>query len=122
MAGRLGHIELPAQDDERGTAFWSSLFGWAFQDPGVAGMRYHLTQIGDVGAAVFRSEHGGSGPIVYFTSHDIEADVARVRELGGRADDKQPIPGIGWFARCHDTEGNAFSLFEGDQSVPQPEE
>ena len=121
MAGRLGHIELPAQDDERGKRFWGSLFGWEFQDAGIPEMRYHLTQIGDVGGAVFASENAGSGPIVYFTSDDIDSDVARVRELGGQGDDKQPIPGIGWFARCHDTEGNPFSLFEGDESVPHPE-
>ena len=60
MAGRLGHIELPAQDDERGKRFWGSLFGWEFQDAGIPEMRYHLTQIGDVGGAVFASESAGS--------------------------------------------------------------
>ena len=30
----------------------------------------------------------------------------------------QPIPQTGWFARCKDTEGNAFSLFQADESVP----
>ena len=44
-----------------------------------------------------------------------------MRELGGKADDKQPIPGIGWFARCKDSEGNSFSLFQGDESVTMPE-
>jgi hypothetical protein len=28
---------------------------------------------------------------------------------------------VGWFARCHDTEGNAFSLFQSDETVPVPE-
>ena len=41
----------------------------------------------------------------------------RVRELGGTSDEKQPIPPIGWFARCTDTEGNDFSLFQRDDSV-----
>ena len=61
------------------------------------------------------------GPIVYFDTEDIEADVARVRELGGDAEDKQPIPHVGWFARCKDSEGNEFSLFQSDESVPMPE-
>ena len=64
---------------------------------------------------------GASDTTIYFGSDDIEADLAKVRELGGKADDKQPIPGIGWFARCKDSEGNRFSLFQGDESVTMPE-
>ena len=40
-----------------------------------------------------------------------------MREHGGQADDKQPIPHIGWFARCTDTEGNTFSLYQRDESA-----
>jgi predicted enzyme related to lactoylglutathione lyase len=43
-----------------------------------------------------------------------------VRELGGDAEDKEPIPHVGWFARCKDTEGNPFSLFQSDESVTMP--
>jgi hypothetical protein len=28
---------------------------------------------------------------------------------------------VGWFARCKDSEGNEFSLFQSDESVPMPE-
>ena len=42
----------------------------------------------------------------------------RVQELGGEVvEGKSPVPGIGWYARCRDTEGNDFSLFESDQSA-----
>ena len=33
------------------------------------------------------------------------------------AEDKMPIPHVGWFTHCTDTEGNAFSLFHNDESV-----
>ena len=59
----------------------------------------------------------GSGLIVYFDTDDIEASVAKVRELGGTADDKQPVPTHGWFAACKDTEGTSFSLWQGDESA-----
>jgi predicted enzyme related to lactoylglutathione lyase len=49
---------------------------------------------------------------------DIDASLAKIAEAGGEAGDKTPIPQIGWFARCKDTEGNSFSLFQGDESVP----
>ena len=40
-----------------------------------------------------------------------------MRELGGKAEDKMPIPHVGWFTPCSDTDGNAFSLFQSDESV-----
>jgi len=77
---------------------------------------------GEPGGAVYPSEElAGTGPIVYFGTEDIDATVASVRANGGEADDKRPIPSVGWFARCKDTEGNAFSLFQADESVPTPE-
>ncbi len=112
------HFEFPAGDAGRANSFWSGLFGWTFNDPGMPGVEYHMTQAGgDPGGAVYPSEAGGSGPIVYFDTDDIDVSVARVRELGGEAEEKSPIPGVGWFARCHDTEGNSFSLFQSDESV-----
>jgi uncharacterized protein len=120
MAGKLVHFELPAHDAGRARAFWSGLFGWSFTDPGVAGMEYWMVRTGeDQGGAVYPSDGSLRGPIVYFATDDIDVSVARIRELGGKADDKQPIPGVGWFARCSHTEDNDFSLFRSDRSVPE---
>jgi predicted enzyme related to lactoylglutathione lyase len=70
------------------------------------------------GGAVYPSEElAGKGLVVYHGTDDIDASVARVREHGGEAEDKSPIPHVGWFARCKDTEGNAFSLFQSDESA-----
>jgi predicted enzyme related to lactoylglutathione lyase len=119
MAGKIGHVEYPAQDVERATTFYGSLFGWEFQDAGMPGMQYMLFQAEPPGA-VYPSQSNEKGPNIYFISENIDGDVARVRELGGEADDKQPIPGVGWFSRCKDTEGNPFSFFQGDESVAPP--
>jgi predicted enzyme related to lactoylglutathione lyase len=40
-----------------------------------------------------------------------------VRELGGEANDKAPVPGHGWFAACKDSEGNVFHLWQQDESA-----
>ena len=56
--------------------------------------------------------------VVYFDTDDIDATIAEARLLGGEAAEKTPIPGVGWFARCKDTEGNTFSLFQPDETVP----
>ena len=116
MAGKLVHFELPAGDSARARAFWSGLFGWSFSDPGMPGVEYWMVRTGDdQGGAVYPADT--RGVIVYFDTDDIEASLAKVREHGGTAEDKQPIPGVGWFARCTDTEGNDFSLFQSDGSV-----
>jgi predicted enzyme related to lactoylglutathione lyase len=112
---------MPAEDDKRATEFYGRLFGWEWNTVDMPGLAYHMTQAGgEPGGAVYSSQGGQRGPIVYFDTDDIDAHVARARELGGDAEDKQPIPGVGWFARCTDTEGNPFSLFQSDESVAPP--
>jgi hypothetical protein len=119
MAGEIVHIELPAKDGDRATAFYTALFGWEFQDSGMPGIDYRMFQ-GQPGGAVYTADNAGSGPIVYFGTDDIDASIAKVRELGGEAEDKQPIPGVGWFTACKDPEGNSWSFFQTDESVPAP--
>jgi predicted enzyme related to lactoylglutathione lyase len=80
-------------------------------------MQYLMFQEDGWGGAVFPSDEPGSGPTVYFGSDDIDADIGRVRDLGGTAEKGAPIPQVGWFAVCADTEGNAFSLFQSDESA-----
>ena len=110
------HFELPAADVDRAKGFWSGVFGWTF-----AGMdgpfEYLMTQGEEPVGAIFKSDEAGSGPVVYMATDDIDATLAKVRENGGSADDKQPIPHIGWFAHCTDSEGNAFSLFQPDDGA-----
>jgi len=121
MAGRLVHFELPADDTARARDFWSSLFGWSFRGWG-GPIEYHMTEGVDPGGAIYPADGDERGPIVYFDVDDMDAAIGRVRELGGEADDKQPIPGVGWFARARDTEGNRFSLYQSDESAPGPSE
>jgi len=122
MAGKLVHFEIAGSDDSRAMGFYKQVFGWEFQDSGMPGVSYNLTEAGgEPGGAVYAMEGVEPGILVYFDSDDIEASIARVREAGGQADDKQPIPGVGWFSHCTDTEGNRFGIFLSDESVQAPE-
>jgi predicted enzyme related to lactoylglutathione lyase len=121
MGKKVVHVEFPAQDAERGKKFWEGVGGWSINDAGMPGGQYLMWQQDDQGGAVFKMEGApASGTTVYLGSDDIDGDLAKVRELGGEAEDKQPIPSVGWFARCKDSEGNEFSLFQSDESVPVP--
>jgi predicted enzyme related to lactoylglutathione lyase len=118
MAGKIVHFEVVATDAERAKKFYGGLFGWKFKNANVEGMDYFLTEGSDPGGAVYADQGGAKGaPIIYFDTEDIDKSVKKTRELGGKADDKLPIPGQGWFSACVDTEGNKFSLFQNDPSV-----
>ena len=116
MAGKLVHFELPAADAARAREFWSGLFGWSFGDPEMAGIEYWMTQTGEEPGRrdLPVAQASERGPIVYFDTDDIDASLEQVRALGGRAEEKLPIPHVGWFAHCSDTEGNDFGLFQSD--------
>ena len=121
MGKKIVHVEFPAQDTDRAAGFWQGFAGWTIGDSAMEGFDYRMFQEDGWGGAVYPQQEGEQGPIVYFESEDIDGDLAKVRELGGSADEKQPIPHIGWFARCKDTEGNPFSLFQSDESVAPPQ-
>lgn len=120
MAGRLVHFELPAEDTARAQKFYEDLFGWSFQS-WEGPVEYRMTDGLEPGGAIYRSQEGERDPIVYFETEDIDATIGRIRELGGEAEDKMPIPTIGWMTRAKDTEGNSISLFQSDESAAPPE-
>jgi hypothetical protein len=118
MAGKIVHFEVPAGDADRASGFYSGLFGYEIGASAMEGFDYRMFQPAeDQGGAIMPSESAGSGLIVYLDTDDIDASVAKVRELGGTADDKQPVPTHGWFAACKDTEGNSFSLWQADTNA-----
>ena len=103
--GKINWFEVGASDGNRARGFYSGLFGWQFQ-PFDEGGDYQLTD----GGAVYTADTNGI--LVYFGTSDIDASLARVRELGGEAGDPQEIPNVGRYATCSDTEGNPFGLFQ----------
>jgi predicted enzyme related to lactoylglutathione lyase len=121
MGKRVVHVEFPAQDTDAAQRFWEAVGGWSIRDSGMPGMDYRMFQEADQGGAIYPPMGDEKGPIVYLGSDDIDADLAKVRESGGEAQDKQPIPNIGWFARCKDPGGNPFSFFQSDESAQMPE-
>jgi predicted enzyme related to lactoylglutathione lyase len=120
MAGQPVHFEIPADDTAKGREFWGSLFDWKFEAfPGP--FEYHMTRISDqTGVAITNMEPGKRGIRAYFDVDDINAGAARVKELGGEASEPAPVPSMGWFAICKDTEGNDFGLWQNDPSAPAP--
>src|ERR1700687_2557563 len=114
MAGKLVHVEMGAEDADRAQGFWSGVFGWEVGPPMSPEMDYRMFRTGEDQGGAISGEDKPGHLRVYFDTDDIEATCAKIQELGAQAQDKMPVQGYGWSAACHDTEGNAFSLWQSD--------
>jgi uncharacterized protein len=107
MAGDLVYFVVPAGDAERAKAFYGDLFGWGFSPGNVPG-GFNVEGSTPPGGLFGGGE--GSSPQVYFSVDDIDAAVAKVRELGGEAGEPEEIAS-GFMAECRDDQGTAFNLW-----------
>lgn len=114
----LNYIEIAAADAERAHGFWSELFGWTFNALPSAEQPYVMAQAGSLGVGLYHDDEPGLWP--YFFVPELGASTQRVVELGGRVLRQGPVEGVGWYARCTDTEGNRFGLFQNDADAPAP--
>jgi uncharacterized protein len=119
MAGEIVHIEYPSDDVDRAQRFWGGLFGWEFGPPDSPEFDYRMARTGPgSGVAVFKGEIRKPGhPSYYYDTPDIEASRAKVVELGGEAEEAEAVESHGWYAKCKDSEGNEFSLWQGNTSA-----
>ena len=106
--GQLFYFTFGVPDGARAEAFFGQLFDWEIV-PGSQPGGYHIANPTPPGGIA-----GGSAQpdvTLYFRVADIGAAVARVRQLGGRAE--EPVLwASGWSAACHDDQGTPFSLSE----------
>jgi uncharacterized protein len=119
---KIVHFEIPAEDTGRAREFWGALFNIQFQSY-EGPMEYHMFQNDDqTGGGLYPRQAGEKGLIPYFNTEDIDAARQKIEQLGGKAEEKAPVPGMGWYARAEDTEGNSFSLWQSDENAPPPPE
>lgn len=106
--GQLGYFCVFLPDAERARAFYAGLFGWEFE-PGDGPRGYHHAAHSAPPGGVL----GGKEPELraWFRVDDVRAAVARVRALGGRAEEPQESPS-GLSADCRDDQGVAFGLWQ----------
>jgi predicted enzyme related to lactoylglutathione lyase len=104
----LVYFVVPAGDAERAKTFYGSVLDWEFT-PGSVPNGYNIEKVSPPGGL-----SGGSTERtveVYFGVEDIRAAVARVRELGGEADEIQEAD-HGSYASCRDDQRTSFSLYQ----------
>jgi predicted enzyme related to lactoylglutathione lyase len=118
---RVIHFEIPASDPERASAFYQKVFGWKIEKwPGPT--EYWLVTTGPEGTPGI---NGGlmKNTEVKTTTNTIGVDsvdlaVEAAKRAGGKlVMPKTPIPGVGYFAYCQDTEGNLFGVMQADKNA-----
>jgi predicted enzyme related to lactoylglutathione lyase len=106
------HIEIPSADFEQSGKFYAALFGWKItprpeldyvlweppEGPGGGFSPLNDSKVGEL--------------LVHVASDDIQADLMRAVELGGKViREKTEIPGIGWWGMFADPTGNRIAVY-----------
>lgn len=111
MTGDISYIEMGAGDASGVSAFFSGLFGWTFHSMSDGGDGWFDTPSAKAGLHGNDPDHG---IVVYFRVPNLEAAIAKVRELGGEAEDRiADEEGFGRFCNCRDPQGMRFGLHQG---------
>jgi predicted enzyme related to lactoylglutathione lyase len=121
MPSRPTHFEIPVEDPDRAEQFYSTVFGWTFNRFPGAPSYYGLASTGDsvpgIDGALFQRD-ADSGTTLTMSVDSIEDALATITEAGGsEVQGKTPVPGMGYFATCKDTEGNRIGIFTNDPSA-----
>jgi predicted enzyme related to lactoylglutathione lyase len=124
------HFEIPTDDIERSKKFYNDLFGWNIEKwPGAedlpGGPEYlMITTMDDkgnkalTGGMMKREMPEQQGITNYLDVKSVDAYSAKVAQLGGQVRmSKTPVPGLGYFAICTDTENNGFAIWETDSAA-----
>jgi uncharacterized protein len=113
MNGELSFFELGVRDAERAREFYGSLFGWEFVDEGDGA----TIETPNIPGGLHGGDEGAS-PYLFFRVGDLDAALARVRELGGEvgdyvgSDDPELAARFGRFVLCKDDQGSSFGLHQ----------
>ena len=119
---RISHFDIPSDVPERAQKFYEDVFGWKF-DKWDGPMEYWMIRTGDDGepginGGMLRRMPGQIGMTNTITVQSLDEYTRKVQEKGGQIlVPKMPIPGVGYFSTCMDTEGNIFGLIQMDTSA-----
>lgn len=125
----LVHFEIPSDDIDRSKKFYNKLFGWTIEklpeESLPEGMEYFIISTVDdkgnkalSGGMMKRQNPQQQGITNYIDVKSVDEYSTKVEQLGGKVMIlKKPVPGMGYFAICSDTENNSFGIWETDANA-----
>jgi uncharacterized protein len=109
-------FDIPADNIGRAKKFYSSLFGWKIKPIPKMPDYLHIDTGGhdkSPDGGMMARKHPEQGIVNYISVESIDKSAAKIEKLGGSiCVPKTPVPGMGHFAICQDTEKNTFALWE----------
>lgn len=125
---RVAHFEIQADDVDRAKAFYTSVFGWTFQDwGGPTGPAYWGVVTGpddEPGinggllprpAPAPAAQQGANAFVCTVVVDDYDGFERRILDAGGQvALPKAALTGMAWQGYYLDTEGNTFGIHQPD--------
>jgi predicted enzyme related to lactoylglutathione lyase len=115
------HFEIPAENPQRVTKFFSDVFGWQFNDWG--GQEYWLATTGAEGepginGAVMKRRDPAQPIVNSIAVHSVDQYAEKIVAAGGQiVVPKMAVPTVGWIAYFKDTEGNIHGLWQDDPNA-----
>lgn len=127
------HFEIPANNPEKLSEFYKSLFGWKFEKmpmpggaggdywtietrPGTAGNMEESMKRPGINGGMMKKMMPNHAVTNYVMVESVDEFSKKLEKLGGKIIvPKTPIPEMGAFAVGLDPEGNPVGLFEGSQ-------
>jgi predicted enzyme related to lactoylglutathione lyase len=120
------HFEMPAEDNERASKFYSQVFGWHMTTMGQEYGDYLLANTTDtdpktgmiktpgaINGGFFRKGEYGNIPHVIISVDDLSKHMEVVKKAGGEIEgEPSDIPGVGKFVMFKDTEGNKVGMLQ----------
>ena len=120
MTRTLVHFEIPANDPDKLTKFYTDLFGWKSQTIPELGywMIETKSQEGEVAVTggVMKKIDENQRPTNYISVESVDEYSRKISQLGGKIImPKTEVPGRGFLAVALDPEGNPFGIWESTQ-------
>lgn len=125
------HFELPVEDRDRASDFYSKVFGWKANKMGEEMGGYTTVQTADtdengmvkepgrINGGLFIKTERDQLPTVVLAVDDIQEAMKKVADNGGEiiggsyaAGQPDDIPGVGLYIGVRDTEGNRIALLQ----------
>jgi len=118
---RVSHFDIPADDPQRAQEFYKQVFDWKFEKWD-GPMEYWMATTGNeepgINGGLSKRMPGQMGMTNTIGVPSVDEYSKKITDKGGQLIiPKMPIPKVGWFAQCMDTEGNMFGIIEMDETA-----
>ncbi len=117
---RVVHFEMGFPEPEKAAEFYQSVFGWNINKWDGGGEDYWLVGTGEKGTpgingSFFRTDDWRPPTVNTVDVEDLNASLEMVKKAGGELiGEIQPIPGVGTFCYCKDSQGVLFGIMQDE--------